>query len=134
MLKKLGTGLGMRLACKNCKTSIHIVTVSPIHHTFTHALNEFVEQFSSLLSLHPEYALIFHECQHAGVSSPTTAFSAMNGNSNYNNSHSMKVTDDTMTSYYDSHVMSQVMLQDSPSVRVCTPLRPRSKELCSVHS
>ena len=28
------------------------------------------EQFSSLLSYHPEYVLIFYECQHAGVSSP----------------------------------------------------------------
>ena len=76
-----------------------------------------IEQFSSLLSLHPEYALIFHECQHADVSSsPTATYSAMNGNSNYNNSQSMaKANDVTMTSC-DSHVMHRG--QGSPTVHV----------------
>ena len=37
-----------------------------------HFCYKFAEQFSSLLALHPEYVLIFHECQHAGVSSSPT--------------------------------------------------------------
>ena len=100
-----------------------------------HTPDDYVDQFSSLLSLHPEYALIFHECQQAGVSSPPGAtFPAMNGNSNCNNSQS---ADDNTTSC-DSHVMSRrtvSLQQDShPTVRVCTPLRPRSKEICNIHS
>jgi hypothetical protein len=104
----------------------------------THLLNESVEQFSSLLSSHPEYALIFHECQYADVSSsraPAATYSAMNGNSNYNNSDSqsmMEANDVTMTSC-DSHVTNRRQVRPTPSVHVCTPLRPRSKELCSIH-
>ena len=136
-VEKAGNGAGHEANKKKKKLQdfYTLTLLYTFHHTFTHALNELVEQFSSLLSLHPEYALIFHECQHTGVScrSPVTTFSAMNGNSNYNNSQSMKVTDDTMTSY-DSHVINRVMLQDAPSVCVCTPLRPRSKEQCNIHS
>ena len=44
-----------------------------------------VEQFTSLLTLHPEYALVFYECQHAGISSPPSGTanntSIANGNS-----------------------------------------------------
>ena len=40
------------------------------------------EQFSSLLSDHPEYVLVLYECQHAGISSPphTSASLVTNGN------------------------------------------------------
>ena len=46
----------------------------------------YAEQFTSLLSLHPEYVLVFYECQHAGISSPppsamATSCASTNGNS-----------------------------------------------------
>ena len=56
--------------------------ICKIYHFLDVYLIIIVEQFTSLLSLHPEYVLVFYECQHAGVSSPpSTASASANGNS-----------------------------------------------------